>query len=106
MNTETALEHGGPATLLPEVTIVASSGCHFCADAESAIAEIAREHPLHVTRVRFTSPEGSGLIQQFGASMSPLVLLDGEYVSSGRLPRGRLRKLLAEKAAVRQPSTP
>lgn len=103
---ETAVEREAPATLLPEVTIVASPGCHFCADAESAIAEIARQHPLRVRRVEITSSEGSGLIQEFGAAMSPLVLLDGEFVSAGRLSRGRLRNVLDDAGALREPSKP
>ena len=41
-------------------------------------------------------------MQTHGAAMSPLVLLDGAYVSAGRLPRGKLRKLLA--ARVEAPS--
>ncbi|MHB1066165.1 MAG: glutaredoxin [Candidatus Nanopelagicales bacterium] len=106
MSNETALEYGRQATDLPEVTIVASPGCHFCADAESVIAEISQERPLRVTHVGMTSPEGAGMMQQFGASMSPLVLLDGEFVSSGRLSRGRLRRLLDHEAVVRQPSRP
>jgi hypothetical protein len=34
------------------------------------------------------------MVQDFGAAMSPLVLLDGAFVSAGRLSRGKLRKLL------------
>jgi len=30
--------------------------------------------------------------------MSPLVLLDGAFVSAGRLPRNKLRKLLTQRA--------
>lgn len=101
-----ALEHDGPATRPPEVTVVVSPGCHFCADAESAIAEISRDYPVRVTRVGITSPEGSDMIQQFGAAMSPLVLLDGEFVSSGRLSRGRLRRLLDKNTVARQASSP
>jgi hypothetical protein len=39
-------------------------------------------------------------MQAHGAAMSPLVLLDGEFISAGRLPRGKLRKLLAAREAV------
>jgi hypothetical protein len=38
------------------------------------------------------------LAQIHGAAMSPLVLLDGEFVSAGRLPRNKIRKMLAHRA--------
>lgn len=97
MTTETALSpwgSGAPA----EVTVVVSTGCHFCADAEDALAEMAREFSIHVTRVALLSPEGMDLMQEHRASMSPLVLLDDSFVSAGRLPRGRMRALLAARA--------
>jgi glutaredoxin len=79
------------------ITVVVSPGCHFCADAEDALADIGREFPLQVTRVDLRSPEGLDLAQRHGAAMSPLVLLDGTFVSAGRLPRGRLRSLLSKR---------
>ena len=81
-----------------QVTIVVSTGCHFCHDAEDALAELGGEFPLVVTRVDLRSPLGTDLAQRHGAAMSPLVLLDGAFVSSGRLPRNKLRKLLAQRA--------
>lgn len=81
-----------------QVTIVVSSGCHFCHDAEAALAELGGEFPLVVTRVDLRSPMGGDLAQRHGAAMSPLVLLDGEFVSSGRLPRNKIRRMLAQRA--------
>jgi glutaredoxin len=79
------------------VTIVFSQGCHFCHDAEDALDELGGEFPLVVTRVDLRSPLGVDLAQIHGAAMSPLVLLDGVFVSAGRLPRNKLRKLLAKR---------
>jgi glutaredoxin len=81
-----------------QVTIVVSSGCHFCHDAEDALDELGGEFPLEVVRVDLRSPAGMDLAQRHGASMSPLVLLDGAFLSAGRLPRNKLRKLLAQRA--------
>jgi hypothetical protein len=39
---------------------------------------------------------GRALMREHRAPMSPLVLLDGEYFSSGRLPRRKLEKRLAK----------
>lgn len=80
-----------------QVTLVVSSGCHFCHDAEDALHELGGEFPLDVTRVDLRSPMGTDLAQRHGAAMSPLVLLDGAFVSAGRLPRNKLRKLLAQR---------
>ena len=58
----------------------------------------ASEYPLVVTRIDLRSPAGMELAQRHGAAMSPLVLLDGMFVSAGRLPRGKLRSLLGQRA--------
>lgn len=81
-----------------DVTLVTSPACHFCADAEDALAELSTEFDLRISRIDTRSPEGMTLVQEYGAAMSPLVLLDGEYVSAGRLPRGKVRKLLEARA--------
>jgi glutaredoxin len=82
------------------VTLVESPACHFCRDARAALEEIGAEYPLDVEALDVRSPQGSALMQTHGAAMSPLVLLDGRFVSAGRLPRGKLRKLLAAREAV------
>ena len=81
-----------------DVLLVTSPACHFCADAEDALAELSKEFDLRISRIDARSPEGMALVQEYGAAMSPLVLLDGEYVSAGRLPRGKVRKLLEARA--------
>ena len=83
-----------PSPRTGTVTIVDSAGCHFCADAETAIDELASEYAIAVEHIPMPSPSGIDLMQRHGAGMSPLVLLDGQFVSSGRLPRGRIRTML------------
>jgi hypothetical protein len=75
------------------VTVVHSPGCHFCDDAERAIATLSACYPLEVDRVDIRSERGLALVAAHRAPMSPLVLLDGVFFSFGRLPR---RKLAAE----------
>jgi glutaredoxin len=77
-----------------DVTLVKSPACHFCADAEDVLAAVSHDFELSIRRVDTRSPEGMAMVQDFGAAMSPLVLLDGAFVSAGRLSRGKLRKLL------------
>ena len=81
-----------------KVTFVHTVACHFCDDAEAALDEIAREHPLSVELVAASEPRGEALVREHRAGMFPLVLVDGEFFSVGRLPRKKLRKLLARRA--------
>ncbi|WP_228489265.1 glutaredoxin family protein [Raineyella fluvialis] len=79
---------------LAVVTIVESEACHVCAEANTVLADLGGEFPLAVERIDARSREGAALLQELRAAMTPLVLLDGAYVSSGRLSRRRLRRLL------------
>ena len=81
------------------VTLVEAPGCHFCVDAQAALAELARKHPLRVDVVAADSDTGQRLIAAHRPAMFPLVLVDGAFFSAGRLPRRKLRALLAAKPA-------
>lgn len=82
-----------------QVTLVHAEACHFCDDAGAALAEYAREFPLDIRLVALESPEGIEAFAEHRPAMSPLILVDGEYFSSGRLPRKKLRALLNARAA-------
>lgn len=79
------------------VTVVESEACHFCADAHQVLLEASANYPLEVRTVDVRSPEGEELMQTHRATMSPLVLLDGEFFSNGRLPRRKLVKALGQR---------
>ncbi|HSE07833.1 MAG TPA: glutaredoxin [Nocardioidaceae bacterium] len=81
------------------ITVVESEGCHFCEDAHLALAEAAHRYPLDITTVDALSESGQRLMQVHRAWMSPLVLLDGEFFSHGRLPRRKLAAALARRGA-------
>ena len=87
------------------VTVVHASACHFCDDAGRALAELADSWPLVVHVVELESTEGTRLVQRHRPAMNPLVLVDGEYFSSGRLPRKKLVKLLAGRAVATRPAS-
>lgn len=82
------------------VTIVHSPACHFCDDAEAALAALAEHYPLVVDRVDIHSDLGQALVREHRAPMSPLVLLDGTFFSFGRLPRRKLAALLEQRLGV------
>ena len=87
------------------VTVVHAPACHFCDDAGRALAELADGWPLVVHVVELESPEGAQLVQRHRPAMNPLVLVDGEYFSSGRLPRKKLVRLLTARAAANRPAS-
>lgn len=83
-----------PATEPVQITVVESAACHFCEDAHQAIATLAASYPLSTDTVDVRSETGQALMARHRAPMSPLVLLDGAFFSSGRLPRRKLEKAL------------
>lgn len=90
------IEQLEPPTVL---TVIGSAACHFCDDAHQALDEIGSEIPLYVDWVDATSPRGEALVREHRAPMLPVVLIDGAFFSFGRLPRKKLRKLLAQRHA-------
>lgn len=79
------------------ITVVDNEACHFCEDAQRALATLAASYPLAVDTVAVRSEAGQALMARHRAPMSPLVLLDGTFFSSGRLPRRKLEKLLKSR---------
>jgi len=76
------------------VTVVHAPACHFCHDAEEALAALAGDFPLVVRSVGIETDEGRALVAEHRPAMNPLVLVDGEFFSAGRLPRKKLTKAL------------
>ncbi len=85
-----------------QVTIVPAEACHFCEDAEQALAELAGTFTFHLEHVPAETAQGRQLIAVHRPALTPLVLVDGEYFSAGRLPRKKLVQLLTERGARRQ----
>ena len=78
------------------ITVVEAPACHLCDDAKSALAVLAQSFPMTVHVLSISDQPGRALMDQHRAPMSPLVLLDGEYFSSGRLPRRKLERRLSK----------
>ena len=83
------------------VTVVHAEACHFCDDAAQELGQLAERFPLAVRVVEIDSAEGRRLLGIHRPAMNTLVLLDGAYFSSGRLPRKKLTRLLEARAASR-----
>lgn len=89
-----------PSPQPARITVVESEACHFCEDARRALSDLAARYPLMVETVDVRSETGQRLMQVHRASMSPLVLVDGDFFSHGRLPRRKLVKLLEQRHDV------
>ncbi len=89
---------------LIRVTVVEADACHFCEDARETIAAVSKHTPLDVTFIPSRSDRGLALVKQHRAAMAPVVLVEGNLVSSGRLLERVLRMhvdaVLAERARV------
>lgn len=94
----------GPGPL--RVTVVEAPACHFCEQAKRELARLAERHALDVSVVGLTDPRGADLMRRHRAGMSPLVLLDGELFSVGRLPVRKLTRLLEQRAVEGQAGDP
>jgi hypothetical protein len=82
------------------ITLVHAPACHLCADAQTALAELGGQFPIDVDLVLADSAAGRTLVDAHRPAMFPLVLVDGVFLSAGRLPRGKLRALLAARPVV------
>ncbi|MGE5830088.1 MAG: hypothetical protein ACM30G_17260 [Micromonosporaceae bacterium] len=83
------------------ITLVHTPACHFCTDAQTALAELGRVYAIQVDLVAADSDAGRALIGAHRPAMFPLVLLDGAYFSVGRLPRRKLRAHLTAQLTAR-----
>lgn len=94
-----------PPTPTPvTVTVVHAPACHFCEDAEEVLRGLSADGALDVRVVALESTEGAELTARHRPAMSPLVLVDGEFFSSGRLPRKKLTRLLRSRGVLDAPA--
>lgn len=79
------------------VTVVETGACPLCDDAVAFLTELAARTPIRIRRVAASSAEGREVVATHRPAMFPVVLVDGQLVSCGRLSRGRLRRILLER---------
>lgn len=80
--------------------MVTAPACHFCDEAKEYLADVARRHSIDVREVEIASTEGLRLVAEHRPALNPLVLVDGQYFSAGRLPRRKLDALLRAREAT------
>ena len=82
------------------VVVVTAPACHLCDDALQRLRAVAGPADLALRVVELESDEGRSLVVRHRPPMSPLVLVDGEFFSSGRLPQRKVEALARARAAV------
>lgn len=81
------------------VTLVHSPACHFCDEAQEVLAELGGDFAFELSVVPLESAVGATLVAVHRPAMYPLVLVDGAFFSSGRLPRKKLTRFLEARRA-------
>jgi glutaredoxin len=81
----------------PVVTVVRTPACHLCDAALQTLERLRQHAPLTIEVIEVRTDEGARLVAEHRPPMSPLVLLDGKFVSSGRLRTGHLLDLLRNR---------
>ena len=79
---------------MTEVVLLTKDDCHFCEQAKEVVVRLRGEYDLSVREVALESEEGRSLALRSAAPFPPVVFLNGETFSYGRLSERRLRKAL------------
>ena len=79
---------------MTEIVLLTKEDCHFCDQAKDLLARLRDEYGLHVREVALESDEGRSLALEAAAPFPPVVFLNGETFSYGRLSERKLRKAL------------
>ena len=79
---------------MTEVVLLTKEDCHFCEQAKDVLERLRDEYDLHLHEVALESEEGRSLALRSQAPFPPVVFLNGETFSYGRLSERKLRKAL------------
>ena len=79
---------------MTEIVLLTKEDCHFCDQAKDVLARLRDEYDLRVREVALESDEGRSLALQAAAPFPPVLFLNGETFSYGRLSERKLRKAL------------
>ena len=77
-----------------EVVLLGKADCDLCEQAKQTLAQLCGEYELSVREVALESEEGARLALEAAAPFPPVVFLNAEPFSYGRLSERKLRKAL------------
>jgi hypothetical protein len=82
------------------ITVVRAPACHLCDDAQETLARAGGHSPFQLELIDADSPAGIELLSCYRPAAFPLILVNGEFFSQGRLSRGKLQALLNAQSAA------
>lgn len=80
---------------MTDIVLLTKNDCHFCEQAKGVLARLQDEYELEVRELPLESDEGRELAERSGAPFPPVLFVDGEPFSYGRLSERKLRRALA-----------
>ena len=84
---------------MTEVVLLIKDDCNLCEHAKATLGRLAEEFELDMREVPLDSDEGSELARDAGVPFPPVVFVNGDAFSYGRLSERKLRKFLAVEDA-------
>lgn len=82
------------------ITLLTTADCHLCDDAKQRLARLAPELGFTVVIRDVHSDEGRRLAARAAMPFPPVILIDEQPFSFGRLSEGRLRRELQRMATA------
>jgi alkyl hydroperoxide reductase subunit AhpF len=82
------------------ITVVRAPACHLCDDVQEALARAGAHSPFRFELIDADSSAGIELVRCYRPAAFPLILVNGEFFSQGRLSRGKLQALLDAQPAA------
>ena len=79
---------------MTDVVLLTKKDCHLCEQAKDVLTRLRGEYDLHLREVALESEEGESLALRAKAPFPPVVFVNGETFSYGRLSERKLRKAL------------
>lgn len=83
---------------MTDVVLLTKDDCDLCEHAKATLRRLGEEFPLEVREVSLDSDEGTALARDANAPFPPVVFVNGEAFSYGRLSERKLRKFLSIEA--------
>lgn len=80
----------------PTVTLVHTENCHFCGEAIAALTALESAGRVRLRLLAADTLEGGRLLELHRPALFPLITLEGDFFSAGRLPRRKLARRLEQ----------
>lgn len=87
---------------MTSVLLLTKEDCSLCDDAKDVLERLRPRYGLEIQSISLESEEGRRLALTSGAAFPPVVFVDGELFSYGRLSERRLRRALTPAPRIQE----